>query len=457
MMYARRAVIVVILITVLCSGTTTAQRGGGPPGGNRLKALVGGTLIDGYAGPPIRNSVVVIDGDRISAVGQVGSLAVPPGAEVISTEGMTVLPGLWDMHVHLMINGHADYDHWDKAYASQFDSVIMPASAKQLLLAGVTSARDLGAPLEASISVRDRINAGKIPGPTLYVSGPFIQHEPYPNTEAYRWGVNGVDDARAKVARIADAGVDVVKLIDQDQMTLPEVQAVVEEGHRRRKPVVAHAHRAEEIRRGLAVGVDCFEHTGLATAPAYPDDIIQAIRERTAKMNLGPLFWTPTIEGLLNYEYFRDNPEALDDPAWHEGLPAAIVADISQSLAHPDRLPYFQLTAARRPTLARKFKQLQEAGVVLLVGTDSGIPMNFHSHSTWRELDAWVNILGVDPMTAIRAATYWPSVAMKADRDSGTVSPGKYADVIAVRGDVLRYINLLQRVDVVIKHGTRYK
>src|SRR5690348_12234570 len=120
MMYARRAVIVVILITVLCSGTTTAQRGGGPPGGNRLKALVGGTLIDGYAGPPIRNSVVVIDGDRISAVGQVGSLAVPPGAEVISTEGMTVLPGLWDMHVHLMINGHADYDHWDKAYASQF-------------------------------------------------------------------------------------------------------------------------------------------------------------------------------------------------------------------------------------------------------------------------------------------------------------------------------------------------
>ena len=88
------------------------------------------------------------------------------------------------------------------------------------------------------------------------------------------------------------------------------------------------------------------------------------IRERTAKMSLGPLFWTPTIEGLLNYEYLRDNPEALDDPAWHEGLPDAIVADIKKSLEHPDRLPYFQLTAARRPTLARKFKQLREAGVV---------------------------------------------------------------------------------------------
>src|SRR5262245_57208011 len=428
-----------------------------PPQPRATRALVGGTLVDGFAGPPIQNSVVLIDGERISAVGQVGTLAVPAGAEVISTEGMTVLPGLWDMHVHTMIAGHADYDHWDKAYLNQFESVIMPASARQLLMAGVTSARDLGGPLEASINVRNRINDGKLTGATLYVSGPFIQHEPYPNTEAYRWGVKGPEDGRAKVKKIADAGVDVVKLIDQDQMTLEEVKAVVDEAHAHGKPVVAHAHRPDEIRRGLAAGVDCFEHTGLATAPAYPDDIIGAIRERTAKMNLGPLYWTPTIEGLLNYEYFRDNPEALDDPAWHEGLPDTIVADVRASLEHPDRLPYFQLTAARRPTLARKFKQLRDAGVVQLIGTDSGIPMNFHTHSTWRELDAWVSQLGVDPITAIRAASYWPSVAMKVDSKVGTVSAGKYADVIAVRGDVLRYISLLQRVDIVIKHGIRYK
>ena len=101
--------------------------------------------------------------------------------------------------------------------------------------------------------------------------------------------------------------------------------------------------------------------------------------------------------------------------------------------------------------------QLRESGVVLLVGTDSGIPMKFHSQSTWRELDAWVNILGVDPMTAIRGATYWPSVAMKVDRDVGTLTPGKYADIVAVRGDVLRHIALLQRVDVVVKRGVRYR
>jgi imidazolonepropionase-like amidohydrolase len=94
---------------------------------------------------------------------------------------------------------------------------------------------------------------------------------------------------------------------------------------------------------------------------------------------------------------------------------------------------------------------------VLLIGTDSGSPMKFHSQSTWNELDVWVRELGVAPMEALRAATYWPAVAMKVDKDYGSVTPGKYADIIAVRGDVLRYINLLQRVDIVVKHGRRVR
>jgi imidazolonepropionase-like amidohydrolase len=370
---------------------------------------------------------------------------------------MSVLPGLWDMHVHLMLNGHSDYAHWDRTYLPKLGSIIMPASARQLLLAGVTSARDLGAPLEDSISVRDRINKGALPGATVYVSGPFIQHAPYPGTEQFRWGVTGVDDARAKVRKLADAGVDVIKLIDQDQMTMDEVRAVVDEAHKRNLPVVGHSHRPEEIRRGIAAGVDNFEHTGLAAAPEYPDDIITLIRERAANMAAGPLFWTPTIEGLFNYEYIRDNPEHIDDTAWHEGLPKDIVDDIRKSVEHPERLDYFRATPSRRPTLARKFHQLREAGVTLLIGTDSGIPMKFHSGSTWRELEAWVNILGVDPMTTIRAATFWPAVAMRKEREVGTISPGKYADIIAVKGDVLRHIALLQRVDIVVKRGARIK
>ncbi len=422
-----------------------------------LKALVGGTLIDGYKDDVIKNSIVIIRGEKIEAVGQIGKLEIPEGAEIISTEGMSVLPGLWDMHVHLMINGHANYDHWQATYQDQFEKVIMPASAEQLLLAGVTSARDLGGPLDASLSVRKAINDGEIAGPTLYISGPFIQKEPYPGTQAYRWGVDGVKDARAKVKKLADAGVDVIKVVDQDQMTEAEFMAVVDESHNNNLPVVAHSHRPEEIILGVKAGIDNFEHTGLSTAPEYPEHVIKALKERTAQMNIGPLYWTPTIEGLFNYDYVKNNTEKLDNDSWHHGLPQPIIDDIKQSIEHPERLPYFQITSKRKPTLKRKFAQLQEAGLVLLIGTDSGIPLKFHSQSTWNELDIWVREMGVSPMEAIRAATYWPAKMMKKDKEVGTITKGKYADIIAVKGDVLRYINLLQDVDMVIKHGKRIK
>ncbi|HEY3154976.1 MAG TPA: amidohydrolase family protein, partial [Candidatus Binatia bacterium] len=358
---------------------------------------------------------------------------------------------------HTMILGHSDYAYWDKTYPPRLGGEIMPAAARQLLMAGVTSARDLGGPLKESISLRDRINRGEIPGPTLYIAGPFIQHEPYPGTDYFRWGVKGAADGKAKVKQLADAGVNIIKLIDQDQMTMDEVKAVVDEAHAHKLPVVAHAHRPEEIRRGIAAGVDCFEHTGLASAPGYPDDILNALHERTAKMSLGPLFWCPTIEGFINYESLVDNPEPLDDPANYDGIPPDIAADIKRSIAHPNHLAYYQITPLRAKTVRHKFKQLQDSGVVLLIGTDSGIPMKFHNTSTWHELDAWVNHLGVNSMTAIRAATYWPAVMMKVDKDYGSISEGKFADIIAVKGDVLRYIDLLQRVDLIIKHGKRAK
>ncbi|KAA1246045.1 amidohydrolase family protein [Aquimarina sp. RZ0] len=439
-----------ILFILLVYSSAFAQQ-------NSIKALVGGTLIDGFGAAPIKNSVILIENEKIKAVGTIETLKVPPNAEVISTEGMSVLPGLWDMHVHTMINGHADYSYWDKTYPPLLENVIMPSSAEQLLMAGVTSARDLGGPLKESISVRDRINKGEIPGATLYVSGPFIQKKTYPGTEAFRWGINGIEDAKKKIKKLADAGVDCIKLIDQDQMSTAELQAVVDTAHKYNLKVVAHGHRPQEIRAGLRANVDCFEHTGLSSAPKYPDDVMQAIKERTAQMNLGPLFWCPTVEGLYNYEYVRDHGEHLDNDSWHRGLHDTIITDIKNSFRHKDRLPYFQLTPIRKPTLETKIKQLIEAGVVLMIGTDSGIPMKFHSQSTWNELDVWVNEFGIDPMYAIRAATYWPSLWMGVADEVGTVTEGKYADIIAVKGDVLRHISLLQNVNIIIKHGKKYK
>src|SRR5437867_12099468 len=186
-------------------------------------ALVGGQVIDGYEGPPIRDGVVLISGERIVAVGPKSEVAVPPGTTVVDTEGMSVLPGLMDLHVHLMILGHADYEHWDKTYMPRFRDEIMPIAARQLLMAGVTTARELGAPLEDILTVKRRVEKGEIPGPRLYVSGPFIQRAPYAEYEqTFRWGISGPADARAKVQKLVDAGVDVIKLIDQDQLTEEE-------------------------------------------------------------------------------------------------------------------------------------------------------------------------------------------------------------------------------------------
>jgi imidazolonepropionase-like amidohydrolase len=428
-------------------------------GNAQQQALVGGRLLDGFGNRPLADSVILIEDDEIVAIGTVDTLPVPDAYTQISTEGMDVLPGLWESHAHLMLVGHADYVHWQQTYADRYASEIMPAAAVQLLLAGVTSARDLGAPLAASIEVRERIASGEIPGPRMFMSGPFIQHEVEDWQRGYRWAVNGARDARNKVNQLADAGVDFIKLIDQDKMTLEEAQAVVDSAHERGLKVVAHSHRPDEIRRGLEIGVDNFEHTGLTTAPEYPDDIMRMLKERTATGRIagGPLFWTPTVEGLYSYTDMVDNPEQLDDSCWQRGLEQSTITDIRDSIREPGKLAYMQLHPLRAPTLKRKIAQLREAGVVFMVGTDSGVPMNFHCDSTWREMDGMVNIFGLSPMEVIRAATYWPAVMMGVDDTVGTISAGKKADIIAVRGDVLKHINLLQNVHLVMKGGVVYR
>ena len=136
----------VALLTVLALVAGPDSSAVGAPQAS-VKALVGGRLIDGFGGKPIDNGVIVVEGERIVAMGAAAEVDIPAGAEIISTEGMSVLPGLWDMHVHLMLVGHSDYDHWDKTYPPVFGDVIMPAAAKQL--------RDVVGPQMVSI---DRVN-----------------------------------------------------------------------------------------------------------------------------------------------------------------------------------------------------------------------------------------------------------------------------------------------------------
>jgi imidazolonepropionase-like amidohydrolase len=134
---ARLAPLLILLSALLVSPDATAQA---------RKALVGGTLIDGYGGAPVHDSVILVEGETITAVGREGAIDVPVDAEIISTEGMTVLPGLWEMHAHLMLVGHSDYAYWHATYTGDvLSETIMPAAAEQLLHAGITSARPRGA------------------------------------------------------------------------------------------------------------------------------------------------------------------------------------------------------------------------------------------------------------------------------------------------------------------------
>jgi imidazolonepropionase-like amidohydrolase len=416
-------------------------------------ALVGGTLIDGRKGVITRNSVVLIRGERIEVVGTQGFVRIPEGYEEVSTEGMTVLPGLWDMHTHLQYSAHTNLNAWNARYLPQMETVIMPAIASQLLMAGITSARDPMAPLEAVVRVRDRIAAGEIPGPTMYVAGALLEHEGPPGAEQFRWGVGGVEDARSKVDRLAAAGVDLIKLLCVPEMAQDEANAVVERAHSHGLMVAAHARTDDEIRKCLAAGVDDLQHLG--TLALLPDDIITMIRMRVAERRL---LWTPTVGSPINYTYLLRDTEMLDDPSWHRGLPESIVVDVQGSLSSIAQIASIPMFVANDEGLyRRKFQQLVDNGVEILPGTDTGNPGHFHPFGLWIELDTWINHFDFDPMEAIRRATSFPAEVMGVDADYGTVEPGKYADVIVVRGDPLRHIDVLRDPVVVVKHGRRVK
>jgi imidazolonepropionase-like amidohydrolase len=428
-----------------------------PAHADRPLVLAGGTVIDGFGNPPLRNGIVIIQGERITAVGTVETVALPPDAEIVSTDGMTVLPGLWDLQVHVDRLGHGDERRWRETYAPIAERVVMPLAAAQLLQAGVTSVRAMPAPLRASVSVRNRIRDRRIPGPTLFVTGPQLGKTTRPGAEAWQWTVADAREARARVERLATAGADYVMLAELDLWAGDELAAVFDEARARGLTVFARGERAAAIERGVEHGVAGFVGLDLGAAAGIPQETMRAITARVRDTTRRPLSWSPAISGVLNYEDLRRNPEPLDDPAATAGLPPLVAADILSSLRQLERVTWYDMPAARAPTLCTKLRQLEFAGLRLALGSDSGAPAHLHSRAAWQEVDYWVNGCGLDPLLAIQAATHDAAAAMGVEHESGTLSPGKYADVIAVRGDLLRTPALLQRVDIVIRRGQRHR
>ncbi len=414
-------------------------------------AIVGGRLIDGYGGPPLNNSVVLISGNRISAVGTQADTDIPDGARIIDADGRTVMPGMIDLHVHFDILGHGDYDHWFPAYEGRMRSDILPAAAKIMLDAGVTSVRDLGTDIENSFWLREQINSGKIPGPRPFIAGPFLRKtltsfvsKDFVDT----WVVENPADGRRKVRKLVEMGVDVIKTQDED-LSRAELSAIYSEAHKLGMRVATHLFSQKALRTALEAGLgqwDTIEHIGEGAQPRYPDDIVNMIVEQQVAM-------APTIMADEGLRQIYLNRELVHDPAWKQHIATDMYEDIRGSFEHPSRHPLFGRAVIHREAKMMKLRQLFEAGAPFIVSSDSGSRANPHHIAAAREMNFLHEEVGLSPMEAIMAGTRWAAVVLNQQDHLGTIAEGKLADIIVIDGDPLQNLGDLRHVLHVIKDG----
>ena len=410
-------------------------------GGERV-ALVGGMLLDGYEAPPLHNATVLIEGNRIVAVGPEDEIEIPPGTRIVDTNGMTMLPGLVDLHVHLMILGHGEYDDWFPIF-EQRKLEVMAISARQLLDAGVTTAVDLGAPIEI-IETRDAIRAGRIPGPRLLVSGPWVTRYTGSWPTFFQYRITSPEEAGRRAQELVDRGVDLIKT--WAGMTEEDIRAVAEVAHRNGLQVHSHVYSPEAIRGAIRGGADVLQHAGSGGNPPYPEDLVMEIA------HLG----IPVVQTIAHriwvYPATEQFPERLDDPGYRSYFPDDLYREIKRSFKDFHRLSYFHTTPRQIRNSRIAARQFIDAGAVMAMGTDSGSPLNFHTEAAWREIEALVDS-GMTPLQAISISTLGGARALRMGDEIGTIEPGKLADILVVDGDPLADIRDLGRVVHVVKDG----
>ncbi len=408
-------------------------------------AITGGQVLDGSGAAPISDGVVLIAGDRIAAVGSAKALPVPPGVKIIHADGMTVMPGLIDMHVHLAMIGSFDNGQFVATHLDREEREVMPAGARQYLMNGVTTVRDVGAPLEI-VKVRDRINRGELPGARLFVSGPLLEKRN--SLPGWSWVVANPQDAREKVRQLVAAGVDWIKIHDHQDFSEDEVAAIAEEASRGHKPLAGHGYHTDaEIARSIKYHFRTLEHTGIGEAYQYSNESIRSIIGSDACLD-------PTL--TARYMFFETErfPARRNDLIASESLPPDLYHYMNSSLEDYEHLPAADVHRRWSKNIHRKMEPLVRGGACIVVGTDSGEPGLIHGSSTWYELKYLVE-MGMTPMEAITAATSRPGRLLAPD--IGTLREGFHADVIMVKGDVLADLNLLQNVSHVVKDGVQYK
>jgi imidazolonepropionase-like amidohydrolase len=434
------------------SAGPAAQRGGGSARGP--VAIVGGMLLDGRGGDPIQRSVVIIDGKKITAVGTVDTLKVPPLARVIEAWGQTVMPGLTDAHVHLDFLGHADYVGFHKAHSAMGaeGERIATIAARQLLMAGVTTAIDLGGDPLTQTRIRDRINKGELIGPRMKVSAGWIWNATPEASAAHHRGMEGylhnvhtVDEARAAILKTIADGADIVK--SYTGLTPEQTKVVTEEAHKKGIKVTGHGEGEAKILQKIENGQDAIEHN----VNANNAELVQQLVAHKTWVDPTPVIqWT----GISANQW----PMEIDNPRFKMLTPPDLYEYVRGSVMHPDTVAYFggRMDPERLNPQLQQIKKLYDAGVRLLVGTDSGTPLNYHTDSTRREMALLVKA-GIPAAKVVAMATKDSAEYLNTTSTLGTIEAGKLADVIVVDGNPLNDMNALQYVVVVIKDGVQYK
>ncbi|HXC96867.1 MAG TPA: amidohydrolase family protein [Edaphobacter sp.] len=392
-----------------------------------------GHILDVKTGFEPAAQTIIITGERITAIAPTASTPKQSGDTEIDLTKYTVMPGLIDVHTHLTMANNFD-PYWELTMTPGKEAIIGVENAKVTLEAGFTTVRNVGANDYTDVALRDEINAGRVPGPHMQVSGPAIgitgghmdenllPYEYHIHGEGVADGVPGVQHQvrenikyGADLIKIASTGGVLSKGDDPQasQFTKEELIAIVADAHRLGRKVASHAHGAQGILWAADAGVDSIEH-----GTYINDDCIAIMKQKGT--------------------YF---------------VPTAYLIDWVQQYAHLPAL-YDQkmkdVSAVEKQNAIKAIK----AGVKVALGTDAAVyPHGLNAH----EVDVYVNQFGMSPLQGIQTGTINAADLMGWTDKVGTLEPGKWADIIAIDGDPLKDVKLLQHVPFVMKSGVIYK
>ena len=397
-------------------------------------AIRAGRLIDGRGGAPVANAVILIEGERVTAVGP--RLSIPHDARVIDLGAATVMPGFIDCHTHVTSQPANYYE--DLFRKTPIDvAVTAHLYAKRTLDAGFTTIRDVGAGEFIDVALRNAIDRGDVPGPRMQVAtltigstgghGDITGFSPYLKFGSFSGIADGVDEIRKLVRFEIKNGADLIKMlasagvlseeesVGAPQFSQEEMNAVVEEASMWGKKVAAHAHGAEAIKRAIRAGVASVEHASL-----IDDEGLRLAKERG----------TYLVMDIYNDDY--------------------ILAEYKR-LGYPEKILEKERKVGR--TQRESFKRAAQAGVKLAYGTDAGVYPHGWNGKQFAKMVEW----GLTPMQAIQTATVNAATLLGWSDRVGEVTPGHYADLVAVTGDPLKDISELERVKFVMKGGVVQK